>query len=164
MGAGELEEGRDPSSITSLRNGQRSPKFQVTSVSRDLGRRRRENSVLCLILFFFLQCRRKEVGSSFLQNMLLPCVQQVLCYRSATQLHPLAWPQRPHQAQQCCTAPHCRQRSLSDRGVGLQRLPSQPVGTLSLPLQCRIRQKGTVWRSPVHPSLQLTHLRSIVLC
>lgn len=45
--------------------------------------------------FFFLvlQGRRKEVGSSSVQNTLLPCVQQVLLrYGRAAQLHPLHGP------------------------------------------------------------------------
>lgn len=105
-GTGELEEGNAPSGITCFEKRWRSPKVQVTTVPGDLGIRRRENNARCLILFFFLQCRRKEVGSSFVQNRLLPCVQQVLRYRSATQLHPFARPRWPHQARWCCTAPH----------------------------------------------------------
>ena len=134
-GPGEPEEGDAPSGITSLENRQRSPKVQVTTASRDLGIKRRENNALCLILFFFLQCRRKEVGSSFVQNMLLPCVQQVPCYRSATQLHPFARPRQPHQAQRCCTTPHRRQQPLSDGRAGLGGPPSWLVGQCSLPLQ-----------------------------
>lgn len=104
------EEGDDPRGITSLENRWRSPKFwvtalsRVTTVPRALGIRQRESNALCLILFFFLQCKRKEVGSSFVQNTLLPCVQQVLCYRSAAQLHPFA---RLQQARRGCTALCC---------------------------------------------------------
>lgn len=117
-GPGEPEEGDAPSGITSLENRQRSPKVQVMTASRDLGIRRRENNALCPISSFFLQCRRKEVGSSFVQNMLLPCVQQVPCYGSATQLHPFAWPWWPHQAQRCGIASCRRQRPLSNGCAG----------------------------------------------
>lgn len=67
-GPGEPEEEDAPSGITSLKKQWRSPKVQVTTASGDLGMRRRENNAGCLLLFFFLQCRRKEVASSFVQK------------------------------------------------------------------------------------------------
>lgn len=132
------EEGDDPSGITGLENRWKSPKFWVTAVSRvttvpiALGIRQRESNALHLILFFFLQCRTKEVGSSFVQNTLLPCVQQVLRYRSAAQLHPFA---RLQQAQHGCTTPHCTAARPFQMGQGTEGILFPPVGICSLPLQ-----------------------------
>ena len=167
-GPGEPEVEDAPSGTTSLKDRWRGPKVQATTASLDSGIRRRENNALCLILFFFLQCRRKEVGSSFVQNMLLPCVQQVPCYRSATQLHPFARPQQPHQAQRCCTAPHHRQRPLSDGA----RCWGDPLPGRWDPAPCLcnagLAEQGpsppqAAWRSPVHPSLQPPRLRDVAL-
>lgn len=123
-------------------NRWKSPKFwltavsRVTTVPRALGIRQRKSGALRLILFFFLQCRTKEVASSFVQNTLLPCVQQVLCYRSAAQLHPFAWLQ---QAQHGCTAPHCTAGRALGMGQGTEGILSPAVGIHSLPLQhCKV--------------------------
>lgn len=124
-------QGDDPSGIISLENRWRSPKLwvtamsRVTTVPRALGIRQRESSALRLILFFFLQCRTKEVASSFVQNTLLPCVQQVLWYRSAAQLHPFAWLQ---QAQHGCIAPAQQARPFG-WGKGLGGSSSQLWGS-----------------------------------
>lgn len=132
------EEEDDPSGITSLKNRWKSPNFWVTAVSRvttvprALGIRQRESNALHLILFFFLQCRTKEVGSSFVQNTLLPCVQQVLCYRSAAQLHPFARLQR---AQHGCTSPRCTAGKALSMGQGTGGSSSHLWG--STPCLCR---------------------------
>lgn len=89
-------QGDDPSGITSLENRWRSPKLwvtamsRVTTVPRALGIRQRESSALRLILFFFLQCRTKEVASSLCKTRSCPVCSRCCAtgvQPSSTRLH-----------------------------------------------------------------------------